>query len=131
MILKRSNARPDPGDLNPAEARLVLDAFDVYAGEVLVYGRSLPWDVLTEVQVVKAARYSGLAGWLVRNVIHGEDRYHVGLYTTLREYVLPNVTLAIARYVVETIAYHAPAPVHYRGIADISPLIVASPDTET
>lgn len=125
MILKRSNARPDPDTLTTAEARTVAEAFDVYAGEVLFYGQSLRWDTLAEVNVVKAARYSGLAGWLVRYLVHGDDRYHIGLYAGEQEYVLPNVSLNTARYVVQTIAYYAPLPVHYAGVEGLSPLVEA------
>lgn len=123
MILKRSNARPDPDTLSAAEARTITEAFDVYAGEVLYYGQSLRWDTLEEVNVVKAARYGGLAGWLVRFLVHGDDRYHVGLYAGGQEYVMPNVSLNTARYVVQTIAYYAPQPVRYEGIEGLSPLV--------
>ncbi len=125
MILKRSNARPEPDTLTAAEARTIAEAFDVYAGEVLFYGQSLRWDTLAEVNVVKAARYSGLAGWLVRYLVHGDDRYHIGLYAGEQEYVLPNVSLNTARYVVQTIAYYAPLPVLYEGVEGLSPLVEA------
>ncbi|MCB9449841.1 MAG: hypothetical protein H6672_00285 [Anaerolineaceae bacterium] len=123
MILKRLKVVPDYDALTPGESHYVLTTFDIYAGEVVVNGQPVRWNELTEVEVVKAARYGGLSGWLVRHLVHGEDRYHVGLYAGEEEYILTNVTLNTARYVVQSVAYYAPQPVRYTGIDGLSPLI--------
>lgn len=121
--LKRLKARPAPDELSPAEARYVLSAFDVYAGEVLIHDESFRWDEITEIEVAKAARYGGLAGWLVRYLVHGDERYHLGIYAGHREAVLPNITLNAARYVVQMVAYYAPVAVQYSGVEGLSPLV--------
>lgn len=120
--LPRLNARPSPNALSEADVRFVHSTFDPYAGEVLVYGEAIRWNELEEIEVVLSPRASGAAGWLVRHVVHGDERYHVGLYYNGRESVLPNVTQAVARYVVQCVAYYAPLPVRYQGPDDMAPL---------
>jgi hypothetical protein len=120
--LQRSNARPDLDDLSPVEVRALQHRFDPYAGEVVVEGQSIGWDEIEEVEVARAARASGPAGWLVRYLVHGGERYHVGLYFGQQEAILPNVTLKVARYVVQCVAFYAPQSVRYTGPDDLVPL---------
>lgn len=122
MYLQRLNVLPSLDDLTPAEARYLHEHFDAYAGEVIVNGQAIPWDWINEVEVVKSARAAGPAGWVVRHLVHGEQRYHIGLYFGTMEAVLSNVTLNIARHVVQTTAYHAPSPVAYTGPDGLSPV---------
>ncbi|MBI5669575.1 MAG: hypothetical protein HZC41_16355 [Chloroflexi bacterium] len=122
VYLQRLKALPSPDDLTPAEARYVQEHFDTYAGEVIVNGQAIPWNWINEVEVAKAARAAGPAGWVVRHLVHGDERYHVGLYFGQMEAVLSNVTLNIARHIVQTIAYYAPAPVRYTGPDGLTPL---------
>ena len=121
--LRRLKARPSPDDLPPAEARLAQHRFDPYAGEVLVDGQSVGWNEIEEVEVALSRRAAGPAGWLVRYLVHGDDRYHVGLYFGREEAILTNVTLAVARYVVECVAYFAPQPVRYSGPDNLAQVI--------
>jgi hypothetical protein len=80
VYLQRIKARPSTDDLTPAEARFVQHSFDSYAGEVLVNGQAVAWPEIEEVEVVVSPRAGGPAGWLVRYLVHGNERYHVGLY---------------------------------------------------
>jgi hypothetical protein len=123
MYLQRIKARPSPDDLTPGEARFVHNTFDPYAGEVLVDGQAVAWDELEEIEVVTAPRASGPAGWIVRHLVHGNERYHVGLYFGRQEAIVPNVTLDVARYIVQCVAFFAPLPVRYTGPDGLSPLI--------
>lgn len=120
--LQRLNVPPSLDDLTEAEARTIQEQFDPYAGEVIVNGQTIPWDWINEVEVVKSARAAGPAGWIVRHVVHGDERYHVGLYYGQMEAVLSNISLNLARYVVQTIAYYAPSPVIYTGPRGLTPV---------
>ncbi len=122
-ILQRTKVRPELDDLTTAEVRRIRHAFDPYAGEVIMDGQSIGWNQLDEVEVAVAPRAAGPAGWVVRHVVHGEQRYHVGLYFGREEAVLPNVTLNIARYVVQCVAYYAPQPVRFTGPEGFVPVV--------
>jgi hypothetical protein len=54
--------------------------------------------------------------------VHGEERYHVGIYAGTREQIIPNVSLEAARAILSALAYYAPRPIHYTGPADLVPL---------
>jgi hypothetical protein len=120
--LKRILARPSLDDLTPAEARMVSERFDPYAGEVLLDGEPVNWEEIDEVEVVRSPRAAGPAGWVVRHLVHGDERYHVGIYFGRLEMVLPNVSLNVARYIVQCVAYFSPAPVIYNGPEGLSPV---------
>lgn len=120
--LQRQKARPEPGDLSPAEQRFVQNTFDPYAGEVIIENQAIPWNAIDEIEIALAPRAAGPAGWLVRYLVHGEARYHVGLFFGREEAILPNVTLNVARYVAQCVAYYAPQPIRYNGPADLLPL---------
>ena len=121
--LQRIKARPDIDALTPGEVRFVRNTFDPYAGEVLVDGQSVGWDEIQEVEVATAARMIGPAGWVVRHLVHGNERYHVGLYFGHQEAIVPNVTLNVARYIVQCIAFYAPLPIRYTGPDGLSPTV--------
>lgn len=115
MYLQRLKVRPSVEDLTPAEARFVQSHFDPYAAEVVVNGENIAWSEIEEIEVARAPRVTGPAGWVVRHLIHGDERVHVGIYFGRNEAVLPNVSLNVAQYVVKTIAFFAPNPVRYKG----------------
>ena len=119
--LERLKAPPDPTALSAPERSALADRFDARAAELFVEGQPIDWHGVEEVEVVRAARSRGPAGWLVRQKM-GDDRYHVGVYYGAHEAVLINVSLESARYVVQTVAYYAPNPVRYRGIEGLSPI---------
>jgi hypothetical protein len=121
MYLERITYRPNMDALSDREKRYVQRHYDYTSTEVIVHGNAVPWDVIDSVEVVVAARAAGPSGWLVRRLV-GSDRYHVGLYFGRQELVLPNVSLALAKYIVEVLAYHAPYPVQYTGPDDLVPL---------
>ncbi|MEO8610086.1 MAG: hypothetical protein ABI690_19485 [Chloroflexota bacterium] len=123
VYLQRIKARPSPEDLTPGEARFVQHSFDPYAGEVLVGGQAVAWNAIEEVEVAVSARAAGPAGWLVRHIVHGNERYHVGLYFGQNEAIVPNVTLNVARYIVQCVAFFAPLPVRYTGPDGLSPVM--------
>lgn len=120
--LQRSSARPIVTDLAQDVARLLAESFDAYGLEVIVNGEPLRWDEITEVEVAKAARAVGPAGWIVRHMVHGEERYHVGIYAGTREHIIPNVPLEAVRAILHALAYYAPRPIRYTGPADLVPL---------
>lgn len=122
VYLQRLNTLPSVDDLTPAEVQYIHEHFDPHAGEVVVNGQAIPWNWISEVEVAKSARAAGPAGWVVRHLVHGDERYHVGLYFGQMEAVLSNVTLNVARYIVQTIAYYAPSPVAYTGPEGLTPL---------
>lgn len=122
VYLQRLNVLPDLDDLTGDEAFYIRAHFDPYAGEVVVNGQPIPWQAISAVEVARAARAGGPAGWVVRHLVHGGERYHVGLYFGPLEAVLPNITLNAARYIVQTVAYYAPSPVIYTGPDGLSPL---------
>jgi hypothetical protein len=123
VFLQRIKVRPNPDDLTEGEARFIHEYFDVYAGEVIVDKQTIRWNEIDEIEVAQAARVIGPAGWIVRHFVHGNERYHVGLYFGQQEAVVRNVTLTVARYIVQCVAFYAPLPVRYTGLADLSPLI--------
>jgi hypothetical protein len=123
LYLQRLKAQPHLDDLKPDEVRSISSHFDPYAGEVIIDGEAIRWNEIEEIEVVLAPRATRAAGWFVRNLVHGSQRYHVGLYFGHNEAVLPNVTLNVARYVVQCVAYYSPLPVRYKGPDGLSPTI--------
>jgi hypothetical protein len=121
-FLQHLLVRPNAEALTAADARFVRSAFQTEADGVRVYADVIRWTELEEIEVVKAPRAVGPAGWLVRHLVHGEERYHVGLYYGGRESVLPNVTEGVARYMVQCVAFYAPLPVRYQGAEAFAPL---------
>ncbi len=113
-FLQRINFRPNMDALNDRQRHYLQRHFDYSSTTVTVHNTPMGWEVIEEVEVVPAARVSGAAGWLTRRLI-GSDRYHVGIYYGRREAVLANISLGMAKYVVQVIAYHAPQPVRYKG----------------
>jgi hypothetical protein len=123
MYLQRIKSRPGLEDLTSGEAKFVLTAFDPYAGEVLVDGQAVAWDEIEQVEVAISPRAAGPAGWVVRHMVHGNERYHVGIYFGRQEAIVPNVTLNVARYILQCVAFFAPLPVRYTGPDGLVPLI--------
>lgn len=122
-FLQRIKNSPNPEALSPSENRYVRELFDPGSREVVVNGATIEWTEIDEVEVVVSPRSAGPAGWLVRYFVHGADRYHVGIYFGRNEAILPNVTLGIAKYVVQCIAHYAPLPVRYKGPEGLSPVV--------
>jgi hypothetical protein len=120
--LQRIKYRPTMDGMKESESNFLLERFDVSAGEVYVDGHRVLWQEIDEVEVVKAARAGGLSGWLVKNVVYAEERYHVGIYYGRQEAVLPNITLEMATYVVQAVAFYATSPVRYKGPEGLSPI---------
>lgn len=120
--LQRINYRPNTDQLSDAEKNQLAKHFDAYGAELVINGDIIPWERIEEIEVVKAARTGDLSGWLVKWLVMGGDRYHVGIYYGMREAVLTNVSLPIAEYVVKTIAYYISQPVQYTGPDDLAPL---------
>lgn len=123
-FLQRIKNRPNPDTLSPSESRYVRESFDPTSTDVLISGETIEWTEIDEVEVVISPRAGGPAGWLVRHFVHGTDRYHVGIYYGRNEAILPNVTLDVARYVVQCVAFFAPLPIRYKGPEGLSPVVV-------
>jgi hypothetical protein len=119
--LQRLKAPPDPDSISAAEKSSLIRHFDPHAADVFVDGVPWDWRNIDEVECVKAARERGPSGWLVKQML-GDDRYHVGMYSGAQEAVVINVSLNVARYIVQTVAYYAPNPVRYKGIEGLSPI---------
>ena len=120
--LQRINYQPNMDSLSEKEVNYVRQHFDAYGKEALVNGQPVRWEDINEVEVAVAARARGAAGWIVKNLIVGGDRYHVAFYAGYSEFVLPNLTWNVARYIVLNAAYYAPGPVEYKGPEDLVPL---------
>lgn len=122
--LLRTTHTPDAREALPEhEAEVILAIFYITPDYVQIDGEPVYWDEIKEVEVVSAARAKGPAGWLVRHVVHGNtETYHIGIYCRRHEAVVRNVSLNMARYVVQSIAYYANGPVKYSGVPGLSPL---------
>lgn len=118
--LARLQSRPTMKELSADEIKLLEKRFEINANQVSVDGNIVELDRVDEIEVVKAARSASPAGWLVKNVLYGGDRYHIGIYSGRHELVLPNVSLNVARYVVGNIAFFARNSVRYKGIEDVA-----------
>ncbi|MBI1280728.1 MAG: hypothetical protein GC179_21570 [Anaerolineaceae bacterium] len=119
--LQPSPNRPNPDALSPADSKFIQEHFNVYGGSLTVEGQPVDWSAIEEIEVAVAPHISGPAGWLVRNVVIREERYHVGLYSGRDEIILPNLTLPVAKYIVACIAHFAPLAVRYSGLPDFAP----------
>jgi len=113
--LRRLFERPTMEGLSKAEVRYIQSRFDPYADELVVNRQAVSWDAIDEVEVAVAARTPGPSGWLVKYLLMGGERYHVGIYFGRDEAVLTNMTLNTARYVVQMIAFYASGQVTYKG----------------
>ena len=120
--LARVERRPDMEGLTDEDRRTLDKRFEANAWEINIEGRRAEWGMIDEVEVAKAARERGPAGWFVRKVIFAGDRYHVGIYFGHEELVLTNVTLEAAKFVVQTIAYYANNIIRYKGPEGIVPV---------
>ena len=120
--LARVEQRPSMTGLSEEEQGILKKRFDANAYEINVDGHHTAWDAIEEVEVAKAAREGGPAGWFVKKVIFSGERYHVGVYFGRDELVLTNVTLESAKFVVQTIAYYANRAIRYTGVEGIAPV---------
>jgi hypothetical protein len=121
--LARIEQRPSPEELTDEERRSLDKRFDANAYEINIDGKRVEYAAVNEVEVAKAAREGGPAGWFVKKVIFAGERYHVGIYFPQGELVLTNVTLDTAKFVVQTIAYYANNPIRYAGVEGIAPVV--------
>src|SRR5664279_5412131 len=112
--LARIEQRPGVEGLSDEDKRSLGKRFDANAYEINVDGKHVEWGRIDEVEVAKAAREGGPAGWFVKKVIFAGDRYHIGVYFGQGEAVLTNITLATAIFVVQTIAYYANNTIRYK-----------------
>lgn len=120
--LQRQNAMPSEDALSSSDKEHLKKHFDVYAREVMINGEAIRWDYIEEIEVAVAARAKGPSGWLVKRMVMGGDRYHIGFYFGYNEAVLTNLTLAAAKYVLGMVAYYAPVKLKYTGPDDLVPL---------
>lgn len=121
-ILARLEERPTMDALSDEDKRTLNKRFDANAYEINIDGIRAEYGKIDEVEVAKAAREGGPAGWFVRKFVFAGDRYHVGVYFGEREAVLTNVTLPAASYVVQTIAYYANNSIRYTGLEGVAPV---------
>ena len=120
--LARIEQRPSMEGLSEEDRRTLDKRFDANAWEINIEGHRAEWGVIDEVEIAKAARERGPAGWFVKNIIYAGERYHVGIYFGSQELVLTNVTLEAAKFVVQTIAYYANNVIRYKGPDDLVPV---------
>lgn len=120
--LQRINYHPNTDELNDTDRLYLVEHFDAYGAELVAHGQALPWQLIEEVEVAKAARAVGLAGWFVRNLVMSGERYHVAIYYGRQEIIFSNITWKVAQYIVRNIAYFAPQSVVYNGPDDLAPL---------
>ncbi|MCU0465368.1 MAG: hypothetical protein MUF38_12470 [Anaerolineae bacterium] len=113
--LQRINYRPNMDGLAQSEQDSLRGKFDPGSVDVIINGDTIRWDYIEEIEVAMAARQTGLAGWIVKNMVMKGDRYHVAFYFGREEAVLINLTLPAAQYVVNTAAYYLSKRVTYTG----------------
>jgi hypothetical protein len=121
--LLRLESRPNPNNLSEDDRKFVERHVQVNANDVTFNEQTMELNRVQEIEVAKAARSAGPAGWIVKKMLYGGDRYHVALYAGRNELVLPNVTLEVAQYVVQMIAFFARYnTLKYTGPEGISPI---------
>jgi hypothetical protein len=120
--LQRINYRPNMDAIHEKERVSLTEKFDAGSTDVIINGDVIRWEMIEEIEVAVAARSRGIAGWFVKNLVMGGDRYHVAFYFGREEAVLINLTLPAAQYVVNTAAYHLTKRVTYTGPDDIAAL---------
>ncbi len=121
QVMVPLSTAPKEHDLSPDDVQFLQKHFAPTNYEIVVDGQGIEWSKIDEVEVAKAARAGGPAGWLIKKTLYaGQDRYHVGVYSGRHELVLPNVSLPAAKYVVQTIAYYARNRIRYTGPEDIT-----------
>jgi hypothetical protein len=113
--LQRLSTMPSEESLTDKDREWLQKHFDIHPQELWINGDAVRWDYIEEIEVVVAARAKGPAGWLVRNVVMGGERYHLAAYYGYNESVLTNMNENIARYVLNMIAYYAPVRLKYTG----------------
>lgn len=123
QYLARTKAPPRLETLTEADQRYVQTHFDAHPAELTVQGEVIRWQDIDEVEVARAARQRTLAGWIVRNVVYAQERYHVGIYCGTRELVMTNVTLEVARFAIQSIAHYMQVPIKYSGIEGMSAVV--------
>ncbi len=117
--LARNPQLPSDETLSAEDKRTLHRRFDANEYELNIDGFTVDWSLIEAIEVVRAARQSSPAGWLVKNLVYAGERYHVGVYWGKQELVLSNITLEAARYVAAVIAHYASGPVTYSGEAEI------------
>ncbi|MDX2138982.1 MAG: hypothetical protein SF123_12900 [Chloroflexota bacterium] len=120
LYLQRPKAAPRLENLPEHDRQVLGDRFDAHPAELTANGQVIAWKDIDEVEVAKAARQRSLSGWLVRNVVYHEERYHVGIYMGAQEQVLTNVTLPLAQFIVQSIAYYMQTPIKYTGVEGVA-----------
>jgi hypothetical protein len=120
--LVRLQSRPPLKNLSEEEQKLIERHFEIDSRQVSIDGTPMELDRIDEIEIVKAARAKSPAGWVVKNLLYGGERYHIGIYAGKEELVLPNITLEVARYIAGNIAFFARNPVRYKGLDDVVPV---------
>ncbi len=121
--LVRLSKSPSTTDLTPEDTSFIDAHFQVTPRDVTLSDITFTWDQVTEIETAKAARAKSPAGWFVKKIMFsGDERYHVAIYAGRSEAVLPNTSLKIVQYIVQTIAYYAPKSILYSGIEGVSPV---------
>ena len=120
--LQRINYRPNMDAIPEKERDALTSKFDPGSTDVIINGDVIRWEIIEEIEVAAAARSGGLAGWIVKNMVMGGDRYHVAFYFGREEAVIINLTLPAAQYVVSTAAYYLTRRVQYTGPDGIAAL---------
>lgn len=113
---------PSAEHLTDEERKTLDKRFDANEFELNFDGEALEWGLIEEVEIVVAAREKSPSGWLLRNVVFRGERYHIGVYYGKAEVVLTNITLEVARFVAQTIAYYTRQDVRYTGVEGVAPV---------
>ncbi len=116
LYLKRLTSAPSKADLSADDLKTLDKHFDVNRYELNIDGEQVEWGLIDEVEVAEAARSNNPSGWLVKHLVFGGERYHVGVYFGKEELVLTNLSEAAARYVVALIAFYATRDIRYSGV---------------
>ncbi len=116
-----SKTAPREDELTDSDRRFIAQHFSATNYEVVVDGQGIDWSKIDSIEVARAARDPGPSGWFVRKIVYGgAERYHVAIYSGRYELVLPNLSLAGAKYAVRMIAYYLRNRVQYSGPEDLA-----------
>ena len=61
LYLQRSQIRPNPDVLSPADSKFIQEHFNVYGGNLTVQGQPVEWSAIEAIEVVVAPHISGAA----------------------------------------------------------------------
>lgn len=122
QYLERLETRPRLSELDEADRKIIEARVKIDRNDIAIDGQRFELHKVDHVEVAVAARQSSPAGWLVKKVLYGGDRYHVGVYSGREEMIVTNISLAAATYIVQSVAHFAGVNIRYSGVEGVTPV---------